>query len=338
MLRRSQANALKVDGETQDASGPEAKPAFVPKVERRKAERRGMDALRDEALRNVISRVEDKNFGGLRNRVSWRARMPLSRIVLLLVALLAGGLAAFLATRDKQPVSQPITQVVTEVVQEARTQVLVAKQAIGMGQKLSPASLEWVDWPQGSIRPEYITVAASPEAINSMAGSVARFEFFPGEPIREQKLAQAGQGFLSAVLGAGKRGVSVSIAAESASGGFIVPNDHVDVVVTRTSTTGQVSDTIVHNVRVLAINTRLGETGTTGAPANADDPRAEIFSDTAIATLELDSAQAEVIINATTMGKLSLVLRSVVDFAEIDRSEQRTVNQAIRISSPFWSK
>lgn len=337
MLRRSQAQAVKVDGETQDASHPETRPSFAPKVERRKAERRGMDALRDEALRNVISRVEDRNFGGLRTGVQWRSRLPLSRILLLLVALLAGGLAAFLATRHSPAVTQPVTQAITEVVQEPRTQILVAREAIGIGQRLSPASVEWADWPQGAMRPEYITIAAAPGAITDMSGSVARFEFFPGEPIREQKLAQPGQGYLSAVLDRGMRGVSVSIAAESASGGFIVPNDHVDVLVTHDTGAGQVSDTILHNVRVLAINTRLGETGTTGAPADTADPRAEIFADTAIATLELDSTQAEVIINASSLGKLSLVLRSIVDFAETSRIEERSTNAAIRISSPFWS-
>ncbi len=251
-----------------------------------------------------------------------------SRIVLLLVALLAGGLAAFLATRNDQPTIQ---QPGTEVVQEARTQILVAKEAIGIGQRLSPATVEWQDWPQGAVRPEYVTIAATPEAINDMTGAVARFEFFPGEPIREEKLVRAEQGYLSAVLDKGMRGVSVSVAAESASGGFIVPNDHVDVVLTRAGETGQISETILNNVRVLAINTRLGEKGTTGGPADPDNPRAEVFAAQAIATLELDPQQGETIINATTLGKLSLVLRSIVDFAATDEKIQRPRNQAIRV-------
>lgn len=254
--------------------------------------------------------------------------MKPSRIVLLLVALLAGGLAAFLATRGDQPAQQPPT---TEIVQEARTQILVAKTAIGMGERLSPQSIEWQDWPQGAVRPEYVTIAATPEAITDMTGAVARFEFFPGEPIREQKLVRSQQGYLSAVLDQGMRGVSVSVAADSASGGFIVPNDHVDVVLTRSSPTGQISETILRNVRVLAINTRLGETGTTGAPTDPDNPRAEVFANQAIATLELDPIQGETIITASTVGKLTLVLRSIVDFAKTETIAQRPNNQAIRI-------
>ena len=327
-------------GVSNDVQEPPAdvEPITFPRVDRRKTERRGMDALRAEALRVVISKVEDRNFGGLRSRMQWSRRLPLSRILLLVLAVGAGSLAAFMAMQRSQPVAEPLVQPATEIVQEARIQILAARTEIGVGQRLSPESLEWVDWPEGAVRPEYITVAAAPEAISGMTGAVARFEFFPGEPIRTQKLAQPGGGYLSAVLDDGMRGVSVAVAAEAASGGFVVPNDRVDVVLTRPSSTGQVSDTILQNVRVLAINSRLGEAGTTGAPEQgSEDPRAQVFSDRAIATLELDSAGAELIINATTLGTLALVLRPTVDTTDPGSADERAANLAIRISSPFWS-
>src|SRR5690606_6644034 len=118
----------------------------------------------------------------------------------------------------------------TEVVQEAKTQILVAKTPIGMGERLSPASLEWQDWPAGAIRSEYVTISDMPEAPTELNNAVARFEFFPGEPIREAKLVRSDQGYLSAVLSEGMRGVSVGVTAESGAGGFIVPNDRVDVL------------------------------------------------------------------------------------------------------------
>jgi pilus assembly protein CpaB len=241
--------------------------------------------------------------------------MRISRILLIMVALVAGGLAFFLATRGggEAPVAGP-----TEVVPEARAQILVAKTAIGIGERLSPENIQWQDWPEMAPRPEYITASATPEAITDMNDAVARFEFFPGEPIREQKLVRADQGYLSAVLDKGMRGVSISVTADSGAGGFIVPNDHVDVILSRATAEGQVSETILTNVRVLAINTRLGETGTTGAPADPNNPRAEIFANQAIATLELDPGQAETIVNAGQLGKLSLALRSIVDFAATD--------------------
>ena len=99
MLRRSQSVAFKEASETQDAPRPEPERTVIPVVDRRKNDRRGMDALRAEALRTLISRVEDRNFGGLRDRVQWSRGMKLSRMALLLVAVLAGGLAAFLVTQ-----------------------------------------------------------------------------------------------------------------------------------------------------------------------------------------------------------------------------------------------
>jgi len=314
---------------------------MFPEVDRRvaKTERRGMDTLRAEALRTLITQVEDRNFGGLRSRFQWSRAMSPSRIVLLVVAILAGGLAAFLATHSDKLVAAPPPEAVTEIVQTAPTmQVLVAKATIGVGQKLTADSLVWQDWPESALRPEYVTVATTPDAIKDMTGSVARSEFLAGEPIRPQKLVQAGAGYLSAILDTGMRGVSVTIAAESASGGFVAPDDHVDVVLTRATPLGQASDTILSNVRVLAINARLGETNADGTQTNTDGANPDVFTDQAIATLELDPTGAEVVINATTQGKLSLVLRSITDTGEASRASLSPTNRAIRLSSPFWAK
>lgn len=326
-----------------DAPRPELVQPAPPSFEAQRAERRGMEALRAEALQKVISRVEDRNFGGLRNNFQWRGRMKLSRVLLVLVALMAGGTAAFLAIQGQAPTpSMPVVEaaiapVAPAPVQPAGARILVASQEIGIGQRLTESSVEWVDWPTNAVRPGFITVADAPEAIAEMTGTLARQEFIAGEPIRAEKLVSAEDGYLSAVLETGKRGVSVMVSAESASGGFIVPNDHVDVVLTLESGGKQSSETILHNARVLAINSRLGETGTTGAPADPEDPRAEVFVDKAMATLELDQTQAEVIISASQTGRLTLVLRSMTDFGEAGTVEQRPTNAAIRMTSPFWA-
>jgi pilus assembly protein CpaB len=316
---------------------PDGEVAAFPKIERRRTERRAMDKLRAEALRNVMSQVEDRHFGGLREQAKWRQRATSPRLILVVVALLAGGLAAFLATQGKV-VEAPVP--VTEIVPEPTVQILVARTEIGIGQRLTAEAIGWEAWPEGAMRPEYVTSAASPDAVADMSGAIAKVEFFPGEPIRTQKLAQQGAGNLAAVLEGGMRGVSVSVAPEAASGGFIAPSDRVDVVLTRTIETGQRSETIVSNVRVLAINDRLGETGTTGAPSQqGEEGRADMFVGPAIATLELDSRQAETILNATGLGRLSLVLRSLVDGPDqAATGAQHPANQAIRITSPFWTK
>ncbi|AXS41612.1 Flp pilus assembly protein CpaB [Breoghania sp. L-A4] len=201
--------------------------------ERRKLDRRGPEVLRSELQ---WTRAAEAHEGGIKARSRRMLRglfnKP-SRILVLLMALGSGGVAAFLTTqRDVQP-ALPVIQAAPQVVAAKTTQILVAKREIGVGEQISETTVAWEDWPEASLRSEYITAAAAPMAIAEMSGSVARFEIFPGEPIRAQKLASASQGYLSAVLNAGMRAVSVSVAAESASGGFVNPNDHVDVVLTR---------------------------------------------------------------------------------------------------------
>ncbi len=344
MLRRTQSIVFKEEDEPE--SPPEPAPRRVPEpeprpdpvispfVERRRSDRRGMDALRAEALRAVISRVEDRNFGGLRERVSWPSRLKPSRLVLLLVALVAGGLAAYLATqRETAPAPTPAPAAV-EVVAAPTAKVLVAATDISVGQKISGASVGWVEWPLSTVNTSYITEEAAPDAIERVSGAVARSGFIAGEPIREEKLVEAAGGFLSAVLGEGKRGVSVMVAAQTASGGFIAPNDHVDVLLTRITDGAQDSDTVLYNVRVIAINSQLGDAGTV-RDGQSDQTT---FTGSAIATLELDPTEAEVITAASTMGQLSLVLRSAVDTSEPLPEEHRAANQAIRLTSPFWKR
>jgi pilus assembly protein CpaB len=259
--------------------------------------------------------------------------MKPARIILLLVAIIAGGLAAFLVTRGGRA---PTTQIVTNEViqQEAKTQILVAKSQIGMGERLTAATVAWQDWPEGALRPEYVTITAMPDAPSVLTGAVARFEFFPGEPIREQKLVRSEQGYLSAVLSKGMRGVSVPVDASSSAGGYIVPNDHVDVLLSHATDQGQVSEVVLSNVRVLAIGNRLGEVGASGGAADADaeaGPQAQVFVDSSIATIELTPGQAETLVNAVSRGTLSLSLRSITDFDDATIAARDATTTSVRL-------
>ena len=255
--------------------------------------------------------------------------MKPARIMLLIVALVAGGLAAFLVTRGG---SAPEQVASTEVVEQAKAQILVARNPIGVGERLSPESVQWQDWPEGALRPEYVTISAMPDAPVSLTGAVARFEFFPGEPIREAKLVRADQGYLSAVLAEGMRGVSVGVTALSSAGGFVVPNDHVDVLLTTSTAAGQQSEVILSNVRVPAIGQRLGELGATGGQEDSKTPATTpvTFVEPTIATLELTPGQAETLVNSASTGELSLTLRSVVDFAKTSADGQGS-SQTVRL-------
>lgn len=258
--------------------------------------------------------------------------MRASRIILILVALVAGGLAAFLATRGGPPPETITVEAPAEIIEEKKTQILVASAPIGVGQRLSETVMVWQDWPELAVRPEFIDREVSPDALTDMTDAVARFEFFPGEPILERKLVRSAQGYLSAVIAKGMRAVSVEVDAASAAGGYIVPNDRVDVVLTRNADSGLVSETLLTNVKVMAINLRLGEAGTTGAPSGGEeDPRADVFQGSAIATLELTPAQGEAIVNASRIGTLALALRSMADFAATDVVRPDSSSRSIRL-------
>ncbi len=236
--------------------------------------------------------------------------MKPARIILLAVAIIAGGLAAIMAMQDDRP---KVEEPKTIIQEEAKVRVLVARRGIGVGERLTPEVLRWQEWPAKIVRPEFITEDMAPDAMDELDDAVARFVFFEGEPIREAKLARSSQGYLSAVIEPGKRAVSIKISAESGAGGFIVPNDRVDVVLTSKTEIGERSETILQNVKVLVIDSRFDYAGSQDGDVREEDMA---FSNETIAVLELDPEQSETIVNASEIGELALVLRSVADFGE----------------------
>lgn len=311
----------------------------APNFERRKQERRSMDALRNEMQWVIAAEYTKSGFSMPR-----LFGLKPSRFFLLIVAVLAGASAAYLATQNQSTTAVPLVAANVSVAQPevpalVTVPVLVAKADIGAGEKLTAGSMGWQDWPQSSVHADFVTQAKDAEAMTSLAGSLTRETIRAGEPITSNKLIQSAPGYLSAVLGGGMRAVSVSVTAAAASGGFLNPGDHVDVVLTRTSTnemksTAPRTETVLRNVRVLAINSRLGRQD---ASTDPDGLSKDMFSGQAMATLALDPKQAEIVVNASAIGNLSLVLRSVADFTGADAHVDDAANQAIRLSSPFWT-
>jgi pilus assembly protein CpaB len=230
--------------------------------------------------------------------------MKPARIIVLVIALVAGGIAALLASRsDPPPVEAPTAQLDT-------VDVLVAATDIGLGSAVSGQELRWQTWPTASAGPTFIRKNERPDAINQLAGAISRQPFAAGEPIREAKLIFAkGSGYMAAILPAGMRAVSTEISAETGAGGFILPNDHVDVLLSRRDKDVEnpaISETILSNVRVLAID------------QNVEEKNGQRVVVGKTATLELAPRQAETLGRARQMGTLSLALRSLVDFDKKD--------------------
>ena len=270
--------------------------------------------------------------------------MKPARIIVICVAAVAAiGLA--LVVRAMGSPSKTPTAVATAAVVPAQpmARVLVADKDLQPGQRLSESDLAWKDWPLDAVNAAFITDGSTPllatEAVDAAdrpagavasvtraatalatggakadyVGSVVREPILAGEPIVSRKIVRAGDsGYMAAYLEPGMRAMAIRVTVETAAGGFILPGDRVDVLLTRETTLGNMgaqegdrskfaSSTVMQNVKVLAIDqsTRAG-----------DDEQAVIG---ATATLEVAPRDAESLALAKSEGELSLVLRSYAD-------------------------
>jgi pilus assembly protein CpaB len=236
--------------------------------------------------------------------------MNIARIIVLTIALSAGGVAAYLAsgTDSKQLVpAQPVAQLQT-------ADILVAKADIGLGQTLTPNDMIWQSWPASTTSGSFIRRSDRPDAATQIAGSLARAPFVAGEPIREAKLVKAdGSGFMAAILQSGYRAVSTEISAETGAGGFILPNDHVDVLLTRhlknlanpSAPDYVLTEIVLANIRVLAIDQ---------APKEKEGTNNVIGR---TVTFELKPEQTTALASSRQSGTLSLALRSIADVNQV---------------------
>jgi pilus assembly protein CpaB len=233
-------------------------------------------------------------------------RMKPARILVLVIALAAGGIAAILAGRSDPP--PPVTQAPVAALETV--DVLIAANDIGLGHAVSANDMRWQTWPTAAAGGNFIRRNDRPDAVNQLSGSIARSPFSAGEPMREARLIKGkGSGYMAAILPSGKRAISTDVTPETGAAGFILPNDHVDVILTRRNREAEKaagfevhsSETILTNVRVLAIDQTVEEKG----------GQRVVVGKTA--TLELSQRQAERLVLARQMGTLSLALRSLLD-------------------------
>jgi pilus assembly protein CpaB len=236
--------------------------------------------------------------------------MKPARIMILAVAVIAAGLAGLLAMRLAGGRNVVPQQVEAVIQKEPSVNVLVADANLPIGSRLNDKSIHWMAWPQSGIVKGFITQSERPDALKDLNGAIVRLPIFEGEPIREEKVADANSRTLSSLLPTGKRAVATEISVATGAGGFILPNDRVDVIMVRKGTDVQKfqTETVLSNVRVLAIDQQIQE---------KDDGTKAVVGTTA--TLELTPDQTKVLAVAQQMAdKLSLALRSVADAQEPD--------------------
>jgi len=213
---------------------------------------------------------------------------------------------------------------------EPKAYVLATTMPLPQGTLLREQDVTWQGVnetkPGEIVRPSASALEAKPELEGqvraSVYGAVLRHELVAGEPILQAAIVKPGErDFLQVVLTPGERAIAIPVATGGASTGLLSPGDRVDVILTQNFkgdnaanaplTRRSVSETVVENLRVLAID-EPDKAATPGRPASAVNPATGNFGRTV--TLEVTAEQAEQVNVATELGKLSLTLRSATDF------------------------
>lgn len=227
------------------------------------------------------------------------------RLLLLILAIGAGGSAAYLV-KAVQPTQANADSDTSNTPAMATVEVLVAAADLPAGSALRVEDMRWQVWPAEAANVAFIRYSTRPTAPAELAGTILRVPVRAGTPVLEDQVGDTGSGFLAGVLTPGMRAVAIPVTADRTAGGFILPNNRVDVLLALTCDaavqceTGIDVRTILQNIRVLAID-QSGE----------DADKSAVVGKTA--TLELSPEDAETIVGAVAAGQLSLVLRAAQD-------------------------
>ena len=272
--------------------------------------------------------------------------MKPARIIVICVAAVAAIGLALVVRAMGSPSKEPVAVAAAAPVEtRPMAKVLIAAKDLQPGRRLEESDMDWKDWPVDEVNPAFITdgsvpipaagqaaekadakpegaVAAVTRAANDVVtggakadyvGSVVREPILAGEPIVMRKIVRAGDsGYMAAYLEPGMRAMAIRVTVETAAGGFILPGDRVDVVLTRETTLGNIgategdrskftSSTVMQNIKVLAID----------QSTHAGDDAQTVIG--ATATLEVGPRDAEALALAKSEGELSLILRSYAD-------------------------
>ena len=218
-------------------------------------------------------------------------------IILIVVALVLAGLAAFFARAYLAPGE--------DVVAEAPKgpKVLIARRDLPIGKIIDDKDFEWLDWPVETVHPGY--VLASKKKMTDYFGYVVRASLVIGEPVTVAKLVKQGdRGFMAAILKPGMRAITIPVTRITGVGGFLFPGDRVDVLLSRTATDDngivrQVTETVFRNIRILGTDLRSSD-------AKGLPPRLA-----KTATIEVTPTLAEKFRVLQRLGGITLALRSL---------------------------
>ncbi len=265
------------------------------------------------------------------------------RILILLCASLSAMATVWLvkgAYNSQASIArQPVMIQQTETPPPVRTEdVLVVSRDVRIGETLRPGDVRWQSWPVDGLAPNFVTRAATPQAMDEVVSKVSRTRLTQGEPLTQSKILDLqGGGLMSGIVREGMRAISLPISDVTGAGGFILPGDYVDILLTRSFTidmlneqTGAVArqiaenrtDTIMRHVRILAIDQVLGD--------GAKQPSVV----GATATIEVTPDQAELMALARQVAQQSrgFITLSLLNFEELTANFGGDVEKIIPVT------
>jgi len=240
--------------------------------------------------------------------------MVLKKILLLLIALVIAGGTVVVA---RGMLSKNSGGNVVEKAAPAVQEVLVAAHDMPAGTMIKDVDLKWQPWPKGEKEDTAGLAVKGRIELKEYVGQVVRYGMRAGEPLMAGRTVRPGeQGFMAAALAPGMRAVSIAITPVAGVAGFVFPGDRVDVIVTHTigrkndagGEERRVSETMVKNVRVLALDQKMNDQVTEPKVAQ-------------VATLEVTSKQAETMALVSQIGTVSLALRSIANDPEEEKPQ-----------------
>jgi pilus assembly protein CpaB len=234
--------------------------------------------------------------------------MDFKKIVLLVGALMVAAVTAIMAKNMFAGASAP--QAAAATVPQG-PKVMVAKKPLPTGTIIDASMVSFEPWPKDAMQPTFYQQGQPDSDPSKLLGTVVRYPIAAGQPLtRGSVVGPEDRGFLAAALGPGMRAVTVPVNGSTGIAGFVFPGDRVDLVLTEEIKGGgdgeplHASETIVRNIRVLAIDQRYTDKDEDGKP---------VVKEAKNVTLEVTPRIAEKVAVAQSVGTLSLSLRSIAD-------------------------
>jgi pilus assembly protein CpaB len=173
--------------------------------------------------------------------------------------------------------------------------IVVAALDIQYGTKIEAAQIKLVEWPSGNVPKGALTDLAEAE------GKIVKRDLVPGEPVLSDRISEHNGGStLSAIVEPNKRAISVRVNDVVGVAGFLLPGNRVDVLATRKVKRRAITDTILEDIKVLAVD----------QTASTDKDKPVVVR---AVTLEMTPKQTEKLVKSREEGTLQLTLRNPLE-------------------------